>query len=84
MAEVIDYAAVAISQEAGVTAAIALGLLKDTDGDGVPDIVDDDDDNDGIPGAYTHARRGGARRGAVWHGMARMCVRMCMHLCTRT
>ena len=37
------------NQHAALAAAVDAGLLKDTDGDGVPDIIDDDDDGDGIP-----------------------------------
>ena len=34
-------------QEAKVAAAIKAGKMKDSDGDGVPDHLDKDDDNDG-------------------------------------
>ncbi len=33
--------------EAKVAAAIKAGTMKDSDGDGVPDHIDQDDDNDG-------------------------------------
>ena len=36
--------------EAKVAAAIKAGTMKDSDGDGVPDHLDKDDDNDGAGG----------------------------------
>ena len=36
-------------QEQGAPVDLEFSKLKDTDGDGVPDYLDEDDDNDGIP-----------------------------------
>ena len=32
-----------------VTVKVQVPILRDTDGDGIPDVKDPDDDNDGIP-----------------------------------
>ena len=32
-----------------VTKDVPVTILRDTDGDGIPDVTDPDDDNDGIP-----------------------------------
>ena len=43
-----DAAAKVKDKVSAVAAAIEIGILRDTDGDGVPDTIDEDDDNDGV------------------------------------